>query len=304
MLDAWLPDRCVELLVRMNLSSMAYKARGGKMKFSERYGYAQVKQTIQFESMNQYLRTGLWNVLTVHLWCKRKSYSPTLEHNLLYKITSRIWAIHFKRRVDDLSLSWVNIMGDIDSFFFHCSWNEVYDLIEFISQNYEWDDKVQFVDHCNEVLKRELSGWRLVNDEIAPITESHELDAIQQAIDKSAESVRMHLQSALELLANRTAPDYRNSIKESISAVESLVGKALGEEGTLGNMLKKMETQFGLHPCLKDAFSKLYGYTSDADGIRHASYEITEFCQEDAIFFLVTCSAFVNYVQAKFSMNS
>jgi hypothetical protein len=64
---------------------------------------------------------------------------------------------------------------------------------------------------------------------------------------------------------------------------------------TLGQALKKL----GIHPALEKGFSAIYGYTSDADGIRHALSEETTVDADDAKFFLVSCSAFVNYLIAK-----
>ena len=49
-------------------------------------------------------------------------------------------------------------------------------------------------------------------------------------------------------------------------------------------------------PSPKGAFDKLYGYTSDADGIRHALLEEDKVTFEQAKFMLVVCSAFTNYV--------
>ncbi len=46
-------------------------------------------------------------------------------------------------------------------------------------------------------------------------------------------------------------------------------------------------------------FGTLYGYTSDADGIRHALMDLPTLTFDDAKFFLVVCSAFVNFAQAK-----
>lgn len=54
-----------------------------------------------------------------------------------------------------------------------------------------------------------------------------------------------------------------------------------------------------VHPALRGAFQKLYGYTSDADGIRYALLEESNLDFEDAKFMLVSCSAFVNYLKAK-----
>ena len=106
---------------------------------------------------------------------------------------------------------------------------------------------------------------------------------------------------SLDLLADRKNPNYRNSIKESISAVESfckLITK--DDNASLGEALSEIEKEYSLHGALKSSFSSLYGYTSDAGGIRHALIEsdvTVEF--EEAKFMLVSCSAFINYLKSK-----
>jgi len=60
-----------------------------------------------------------------------------------------------------------------------------------------------------------------------------------------------------------------------------------------------LEDEIKPHPALKPAFSNLYGYTSDEGGIRHALLQAESVRFEDAKFFLVLCSAFVNFVTAK-----
>ena len=102
---------------------------------------------------------------------------------------------------------------------------------------------------------------------------------------------------------DRDNPDYENSIKESISAVEAIceiITGTKGKEATLGNMLKKMEEKgVEIHGGLKSAFNILYGYTSDANGIRHAG-DIggASSTFEEAKFMLVACCAFTNYLTA------
>lgn len=88
------------------------------------------------------------------------------------------------------------------------------------------------------------------------------------------------------LYADRQKPDYENSIKESISAVEAICCIITGETGsqaTLGKTLKRLEDHgVTIHPSMGQAFSKLYGYTSDADGIRHGGIDFTNAPAEDA----------------------
>jgi hypothetical protein len=63
--------------------------------------------------------------------------------------------------------------------------------------------------------------------------------------------------------------------------------------------LKIIEDKHGLHTVLKDSLSQLYGYTSDADGIRHAMLEESNSTYIDAKFMLVACTNFINYLIEK-----
>jgi len=52
-----------------------------------------------------------------------------------------------------------------------------------------------------------------------------------------------------------------------------------------------------LHKGLKSAFGKLYGYTSDEKGIRHASLNGDEMADEHlALFMFSTCASFCAYL--------
>ena len=66
-------------------------------------------------------------------------------------------------------------------------------------------------------------------------------------------------------------------------------------KSTLGNMLKNSGIK--MHSALRAAFDKLYGFTSDAPGIRHTG-DIggPSSTFEEARFMLVACSAFINYL--------
>ncbi|MBE8966981.1 hypothetical protein IQ277_12215 [Nostocales cyanobacterium LEGE 12452] len=92
----------------------------------------------------------------------------------------------------------------------------------------------------------------------------------------------------------------RNSIKESVSAVESLA-KAITRKpkATLADALKVLEVFHNLHPTLKKSFLTLYGYTSDEGGIRHAMLTEPDLTIADAKFFLLSCTSFINYLKSK-----
>jgi hypothetical protein len=69
--------------------------------------------------------------------------------------------------------------------------------------------------------------------------------------------------------------------------------------GGLHGALEAVAAKIELHPALKSGFEKLYGYTSDEDGIRHPILDERKVEESDALFMIVTCSAFVNFLLAK-----
>jgi len=83
-----------------------------------------------------------------------------------------------------------------------------------------------------------------------------------------------------------------------VEAICEIITGIKGKEASLGKMLKKIEENgVMIHSGLKSAFIILYGYTSDANGIRHAG-DIggASSTFEEAKFILVSCSAFINYL--------
>lgn len=277
------------------------------MNFSERYGHKPVRRAIQIDSIDEHLKNGLWSLLKVHAWDHAHHSSGMyggyyLSNNEDLKVLcERMWFNFFKKPLDTLGNDWSKVLKDLRDYFFSCKWYEVYDFIEFVANNYErYQFKESFIKGCNFLLEREVSAYRFVNDLITRITEEHEVAEIEQALEASNGPVHKHLRRSLELFSDRNAPDYRNSIKEAISAVESLVILILkAEKGTLGQLIKKLDDEIGLHPALRTAFSNLYGYTSDEAGIRHALTEAEKVDFNDAKFMLVVCSAFINFVEGK-----
>lgn len=278
------------------------------MRFSERHGYKKVRESIQLESVDVPLRNGLWSVLKINVWDHARAstgmyggyYLSRDSNPELFGLCERLWFHFFKDPLDQLDHDWTKVLKQLRGFYFSCQWYELYDFVEFVANNFRRHQfREPFLEACNAVLEREVAAYRFIDGLIAPIAEREQLEEIERALDREKGPVHVHLRRALELLSDRTAPDYRNSIKESISAVESLVATTVGGEGTLGQLIKKMEDRIALHPALRNAFSSLYGYTSDEGGIRHALMESEVVSFADAKFFLVVCSAFVNFVADK-----
>jgi len=267
------------------------------MSFSERYGYREVKDVVQRESMDEDLRVGLWNVLDIAVW-SLVTYD-NLADSGYYQLSARVWCGYLKRPLDTMPERWSGVRAYFREHVFDAPWYAVYDFLE-VMVNDESQDERDLAELLNDVLHAEIAAYRFVGGRVTEITSPEEIAAIEDALAATGAvpGVGTHLRTALDLLADRDSPDYRNSIKESISAVEAMVNRAAGTSGkTLGVALAKLSIQ--THPALDGAFSKLYGYTNDSSGIRHALMDEPNLEFEDAKFMLVACSAFVNYLVAK-----
>lgn len=272
------------------------------MRFSQRMSQKPIKIEIQIDSIDDDLKNGLWNIIDTYFF---NPFSISANRITEKKFFEQLYGDFLKLPLDTIFDRPKDRRTKIRSWFYEWPWYEVYDFIEFAGQFETHNFKTQkFRALCNEILERELSGYRFIDKFISPITDTTELKEIEEAIETSRKTKfsasSIHLETALLKLSNRKNPDYRNSIKESISAVEALAQIiADNPKAKLSQALNIIEEKVALHPALKKGFLAIYGYTSDADGIRHALTENSNCDFDDAKYMLVSCSAFVNYLIMK-----
>jgi hypothetical protein len=278
------------------------------MKFSQRIGKTTSIKQLQVDSVDEDLKNGLWDGLKLYVLdtlSKHSQYSRDTQFDVFCSI---MWHSFYKLPIDTIPEYDSRSEQFIRDSFFNGQWYNIYDHLEFVA-NINSDtlpiDNYKFKEFCNGIFEREFSGYRFIDDKISPITNENEIEEIENAIHQSGHftllrGANIHLKSALEKLSDKKSPDYRNSIKESISAIES-VAKAISEnpKDSLGSALDKIKGTIKLHPALEKGFKQLYGYTSDSDGIRHALMEDHNCDFEDAKYMLVSSSAFINYLIIK-----
>ena len=272
------------------------------LKFSQRRGLKPIRETIQVDSIDDDLRTALWNAV-LKIWnALQKGQYYDLEGDMRAYCSS-VWADHFKLTLDAIPKVRKDAVEIIRKYYMAAKWYEVYDFIEFTANYFYKEDFEAVYSYFNGVLESELAGYRFVNGELTDITDKQELAMLEEAIDNSTFSgVSTHLATALSLYSDRDNPDYRNSIKESISAVESMARIVTGQhKATLGQALKTLKKNGTVHPALITGFESLYGYTSDEDGIRHSMQAEPDLTASDAKYFLLSCTSFVNYLKSKMS---
>lgn len=272
------------------------------LKFSDRIGVTEVPDVLQVDGMSAALRNSLWNYLLKTIFSG--------DERFFRKTNVMICKSHFKLPVD--TVPWIESQQStwLRKYFFDSSfqWYQVYNLIEFIADNcheMRWHfDPSSFKSEINQILEEELAGYRFIGGTLAPISSPEEISSITSALlaaqEKELYGTKKHIETALELMARKPTPEYRNSIKESISSIESLAKQLTGESGGgLEKALSKLDSVVHFHGAFKAGLLSLYGYTSDEDGIRHAILEEQDIGFDEAKFMLITCSALVNFIISK-----
>lgn len=284
-------------------------------RFSERYGYVKPSKVLIRDGMPLSIQNAictcfdeLQNFLKSQMGDNARGF---MEYR---KLEEYLWVYFFNRRKVNF-----NIHSSVATDFLeddNALWFNKLDLVE-VAIKYLFNRESQLEEYyrvkgsvaeafttiLNSHFERLNFAYRVVDKEIVEITSKEEIAAIEDALQDSTANIRMHLSKALELYAKRPEGDYSNSIKESISAVEAYCREKTSEN-TLGRALNNLETKgISLPKVLKEAFEKLYAYTNQGStGIRHALMDQDGTyvpSRAEALFMLVSCSAFINYLSKK-----
>lgn len=281
--------------------------RGG---FSEAHGMGSCNTQMQIDDLDDRTRHILFNVISDSLSAQFDRYHNNSD--IVYKkeddLCRAIITLVLAEKTDpDKHYDVSGIIKISELIFDDAVYNEVFDFLEFLAKfrynKYEEGKRKEFYEWINVIFEREYVGYRFVDGRIVPITDENEIKSIEDACDGKFEGPRAHIKKAVGFIADRESKDYKNCIKESISAVESICSIIVGnDKATLPDALKILKkNNLKIHPVLEVALIKLYAYTSDENGIRHAEglFE-NDVTFEEAKFMLVSCSAFVNYLIANY----
>lgn len=265
--------------------------------FSERYGYTTPSNIIIRERITEPIFNTILNWLED---CKTDTN---------FKYTYRTWeeyswVEYFNRKKTDYQVGYTNVYIP----FFQSPdnmWYEKLNLLEHIICLFRVGYRGDFdpiIRKLNDKFERLNFAYKIIDDKVVEITSEVEINAIEEALTYTHIGVKTHLQTALQFIsAAQQEPNYRKSIGESITAVEACCRDITGAS-TLDRALKNLESKgIVLNSQLKKGLENLYYYTNDGDtAARHALMDDTNPpTADEAIFMLVSCSAFINYITKK-----
>lgn len=280
------------------------------MLFSQRNGYKNASEVLLRETMNVSIENA---ICTCFDDLENSLDSYFLGNSDVYlDLEKYIWVWYLHKRENDF-YTYHGHKIVITSFIKgRAKWFEKLDLIEISIKYLNIKAKKNllpkgivkdFKDNINRFFKHLNYAYRIVNQEIVEVTSEEEIKTIETAVRSVKDNVQMHLEAGLQKLAEKPIGDYRNSIKESISAVEAFCRNLTGKDN-LGQALAELEKGgLNMPSSLKAAFNNMYGYTNSKDtGIRHPLMEESGNyvpSADEAIYIHVLCCAFINYLKKK-----
>ena len=275
-----------------------------RLSFSQAQGYEETPGPLRLEELPRETRTQIWNQIFSHL--KESTRIDEFDYGSYVggDWSDILQATHVKfhnSTLDEWTTEFETNRSKLREFVESRPFNKVFDLIQFVLRHprcprgFIRDMKRTFAE-CRLAYTIDFGPPPTIIPAVTPEEGDAVVGALRTLRDAGLNGSAVHLRKAAACI---NAGDWAGSVRESIHAVES-VARQLDPEAsaTLGPALSSLEKQGKLHPALKDAFSKLYGYTSDEQGIRHALlYRANaQVGQDEAVFMLGACASFASYL--------
>ena len=273
--------------------------------FSQAYGYEELPQPLKLEELSEEARTRLWSLLYRNVHATRMVGTFGASH-VGVTWASILEVIHedvLGRPADEFETEFDDFCRTFKHNITYYPFSLVFDLLLAIMRHPECPEGfarsvAMIFERCRMAYVVDLGP----PPTIFPAAIRQEGEAVLRAIGELSDAgllgAERHLRQASDCI-NRG--DYPGAVRESIHAVESTARQIDPNARTLDPALKTLERAGALHPALKQAFSNLYGYSSDEQGIRHALIDNPQpnVGQDEAVFMLGACASFSSYLARK-----
>ena len=267
-----------------------------KLSFSQAQGYEPLPQPLQLEEISAEARTHLWNVFYVSFH-SFAPYEPAWWPNILVAAHTDF----FNEPLDEL--------GGFSLDRYRClildgHFRVVFDFLTFLMRHPDCPEDL--ISEVARIFRDFQLAYTLQVDyppTVYPAATPHEgqtiVDAVNLLKKHELNGARRHLMQSSAFV---NQGNWAKSVHESICAVETVAKRIAPGTKTLHDALKKLE-KAGLikHPALVQGFDKIYGYTSDEEGVRHSlsDQDQPNVGRDEAVFMLGACASFASYLWRK-----
>lgn len=278
--------------------------------FSQRQGYSPLPKPMRLEEISDDLRRDIWNVTREILISMRK-YDGGLSYcfsNEECRLIERVLGHLLKMPEDEINTEYDEVLNLFKMYISKAKFFRVLDFIEIFSNDEPYGARSSdFRTQIADSFERHGAAYRFDISKspfrFFPHSSKEQGEATKQAIETISESgmegAATHLRQAADHI---NARQFADSVSDSISAVESVARRIAPESRTLGEALKVLENKGRLtNKQLKNGFEKLYAYTNNEQGIRHAllDQDAPTVDLDEAVFMFGACASFAAYLVNK-----
>ena len=296
-------ERAVAKLGGIGTTEVGYDPR--TLSFSQAQGYEEIPTPLNLRELPESARIRIWNVLYASLQHSRDWHQYLDTGGDWHEVLLDKHTLHDILPLDDwdsLESSKEKLRRDIKNLPF----NKVFDSIQYILRHPQCPADI--ISSMKRVFAECRLAYTLDTEDpptIIPSVTEEEGNAIvcslQTLRQSGLDASTTHLRAASECI-NRE--DWAGSLRESIHAVESVARQIAPEASNdLKKALASIEKSNPIHPAFKQALTKLYGYTSNEQGIRHAllDRDTADVGMDEAVFMLSACASFASYLARKYA---
>lgn len=272
--------------------------------FAQKEGVAEIPDgTFRLKELSPRTRSHLWMITNDLIG------DNTSEYNFIRQpLTNLIgvwWVDRLHKPVDELPNHRTKLSELLKSLVLKGTYVDVLEFIECLLRHDRGGAVLgRFAARVRAALEQTNCGYRLLMQPLPQIIQAsttEEAATLTQAISDTAsdplKGAQQHLVKAAETLRDG---DYAGSVRESIHAVESVCKVISGDQkADLRKALEQLDKKSRIHPAFKEGLNKLYAFTSDEKGVRHASLGDSDVTHEDAQFMIGACAAFVSFLLHK-----
>jgi hypothetical protein len=211
--------------------------------------------------------------------------------------------------------------ADVEAVLAELSWDKAYDFCERLHNHlardvgHTWNDEFQLTkpkvevqafiaEEMQRLFEEEGLAFEFTDGLVRRRGRKHTVDVTTRAQvvlgDSRLAGARKHYDKALSFFRNPTKPDYENSVKEAVCAVEA-AGKSLfpvANAATLGDFAKWLASTKDIRvpKALIQTITGIYAYRSGGDGVGHGGSAGGAATAEVAEYVLAVCASQIIYL--------
>jgi hypothetical protein len=182
-------------------------------RFSGRHAGRQ-RRVSGIEEATPALRAAVWNQIHESLFP-----SETNRYARYRAFATSLWDF-LELTTDELPVYASDAKSRFKGYWFDSQWDEFLDVMEFAVGLLAAGAPALY-ERINGVLEAQGCAYRFIGNELGPLTNPIELAEVEASLESAIPAVAEHIRQAISFMPPHPNASARNSIKESISAVEA-----------------------------------------------------------------------------------